>query len=94
MPLLDTRTAKDLLGTFIADLILQVLSFVAQNERENIEKVPAPSPNPIPTFKTFHLARRKISIAQPYRLRLASLSLLAEQPRILLDSGLFSFFTV
>jgi len=33
MPLLDTRTAKDLLGTFIADLVLQVLSFVAQNER-------------------------------------------------------------
>lgn len=38
MPLLDTRTAKDLLGTFIADLVLQVLSFVAQNERENIRK--------------------------------------------------------
>lgn len=38
MPLLDTRTGKDLLGTFIADLVLQVLSFVAQNERENIRK--------------------------------------------------------
>ena len=38
MPLLDTRTAKDLLGTFISDLVLQVLSFVAQNERENIRK--------------------------------------------------------
>ena len=38
MPLLDTRTAKDLLGTFIADLVLQVLSFVAQSERENILK--------------------------------------------------------
>lgn len=36
MPLLDTRRNKDLLGTFIADLALQVLSFVAQNERENI----------------------------------------------------------
>jgi DNA invertase Pin-like site-specific DNA recombinase len=36
MPLLDTRRDKDLLGTFIADLVLQVLSFVAQNERENI----------------------------------------------------------
>lgn len=36
MPLLDTRRNKDLLGTFIADLVLQVLSFVAQNERENI----------------------------------------------------------
>ena len=36
MPLLDTRTAKDLLGTFIADLVLQVLSFVAHKERDNI----------------------------------------------------------
>ena len=36
MPLLDTRTAKDLMGTFIADLTLQILSFVAQKERENI----------------------------------------------------------
>ena len=38
MPLLDTRQGKDLMGTFIADLVLQVLSFVAQNERENIQK--------------------------------------------------------
>ena len=38
MPLLDTTISKDLLGTFIADLVLQVLSFVAQNERESIRK--------------------------------------------------------
>ncbi len=38
MPLLDTRTAKDLMGTFIADLVLQILSFVAENERANIKK--------------------------------------------------------
>lgn len=38
MPLLDTRRDKDLLGTFISDLVLQVLSFVAQNERENIRR--------------------------------------------------------
>lgn len=38
MPLLDTRLNKDLMGTFIADLVLQILSFVAQNERENIRK--------------------------------------------------------
>ena len=38
MPLLDTKTCKDLLGTFIADLVLQILSFVAQSERENIRK--------------------------------------------------------
>lgn len=36
MPLLDTAKAKDLLGTFIADLVLQLLSFVAENERINI----------------------------------------------------------
>ena len=36
MPLLDTRIHKDLIGTFISDLVLQVLSFVAQSERENI----------------------------------------------------------
>ncbi|MBQ0041875.1 MAG: recombinase family protein [Lachnospiraceae bacterium] len=38
MQLLDTRVCKDLLGTFIADLVLQILSFVAQSERENIKK--------------------------------------------------------
>ncbi len=38
MPLLDTRTGKDLLGTFISDLVLQILSFVAQSERESIKK--------------------------------------------------------
>ena len=38
MPLLDTRTGKDLMGTFIADLVLQILSFVAESERNNIRK--------------------------------------------------------
>jgi len=38
MPLLDTRSGRDLMGTFIADLVLQILSFVAQSERENIRK--------------------------------------------------------
>lgn len=38
MPLLDTRRDKDLLGTFISDLVLQVLSFVSQTERENIRQ--------------------------------------------------------
>jgi DNA invertase Pin-like site-specific DNA recombinase len=38
MPMLDTRSGKDLLGTFIADLVLQILSFVAENERANIRK--------------------------------------------------------
>lgn len=38
MPLLDTRKGGDLLGTFIADLILQILAYVAQTEREAIRK--------------------------------------------------------
>ncbi len=38
MPLLDTRNGKDLMGTFIADLVLQILSFVAESERVNIRK--------------------------------------------------------
>lgn len=38
MPLLDTRRDKDLLGTFVSDLVLQVLSYVAENERENIRR--------------------------------------------------------
>jgi len=36
MPLLDTRLHKDLIGTFISDIVLQILSFVSQSERENI----------------------------------------------------------
>ena len=38
MPMLDTTLHKDLLGTFISDLILQVLSFCAENERVNIKE--------------------------------------------------------
>jgi DNA invertase Pin-like site-specific DNA recombinase len=38
MPLLDTRKGKDLLGTFVSDMVLQVLSFVAENERTNIRQ--------------------------------------------------------
>jgi DNA invertase Pin-like site-specific DNA recombinase len=38
MPLLDTRKDKDLIGTFVADIVLQILSFVAQTECENIRK--------------------------------------------------------
>lgn len=38
MPLLDTRRGKDLMGTFLSDIVLQVLSFVAENERVNIRQ--------------------------------------------------------
>ena len=38
MPLLDTRRGKDLMGTFLSDIVLQILSFVAENERANIRQ--------------------------------------------------------
>ena len=38
MPLLDTRRSNDLTGTLIADIVLQLLSYVAENERENIRQ--------------------------------------------------------
>lgn len=38
MPILDTRRGKDLMGTFLSDIVLQVLSFVAENERKNIRQ--------------------------------------------------------
>lgn len=38
MPILDTRREKDLMGTFLSDIVLQVLSFVAENERKNIRQ--------------------------------------------------------
>lgn len=38
MPLLDTRRGKDLMGTFLSDIVLQLLSFVAENERSNIKQ--------------------------------------------------------
>ena len=38
MPLLDTRRGKDLMGTFLSDIVLQLLSFVAENERANIRQ--------------------------------------------------------
>ena len=41
MPLLDTRRGKDLMGTFLSDIVLQVLSFVAENERVNIRQLQA-----------------------------------------------------
>ena len=38
MPLLDTRRGRDLMGAFLADIVLQVLSFVAENERSSIRQ--------------------------------------------------------
>ena len=71
MPLLDTRRGKDLMGTFLSDIVLQVLSFVAENERTNIRQRQAEGiaaakargvrfgrpPKPLP--KNFHSAYRR-----------------------------------
>ena len=70
MPLLDTRRGKDLMGTFLSDIVLQVLSFVAENERTNIRQRQAEGiaaarargvrfgrpPRPVP--EGFHALRR------------------------------------
>ena len=84
MPLLDTRRGKDLMGTFIADLVLQILSFVAQNERENIRKRQAegiaaakargvrfgrPSQALPDNFYLIHKAWREKSITLPHAAR-------------------------
>ena len=59
MPLLDTRRGKDLMGTFLSDIVLQVLSFVAENERANIRQRQEPEgsgsagpPHPSPRTTT------------------------------------------
>ena len=71
MPLLDTRRGKDLMGTFLSDIVLQVLSFVAENERINIKQRQAEGiavakakgirfgrpPKPLPD--NFHMVYRK-----------------------------------
>ena len=73
MPLLDTSRDKDLLGSILSDVVLQILSFVAQNERENIRQRQAEGiaaakargvkfgrpPNPLPpNFAEMHRAWR------------------------------------
>ena len=83
MPLLDTRRGKDLMGTFLSDIVLQVLSFVAENERDNIRQRQAEGiaaakargvrfgrpPLPLPdNFHMLHQAwRTKITLRQAAR---------------------------
>lgn len=65
MPLLDTTQYKDLLGTFISDLILQVLSFVAEQERNNIKKRQAEG-IAVAKAKGKELGRPKAEITQDF----------------------------
>lgn len=65
MPLLDTTQYKDLLGTFISDLILQVLSFVAEQERNNIKKRQAEG-IAVAKAKGKELGRPKAEISQEF----------------------------
>lgn len=65
MPLLDTTQYKDLLGTFISDLILQVLSFVAEQERGNIRKRQAEG-IAIAKAQNKHLGRPKAEITEAF----------------------------
>lgn len=65
MPLLDTTQHKDLLGTFVSDIVLQILAFVSENERENIRKRQAEG---IASAKARgkHLGRPKIEIPEDF----------------------------
>lgn len=66
MPLLDTRTeGKNLVGKFISDIVLQILSFVAENERENIKKRQAEGIK-IAKEKGKHLGRPKINLPKNF----------------------------
>lgn len=62
MPLLDTRQHKDKLGTFVSDLVLQVLSFVADTERDNIRKRQAEG-IAIAKAQGQHLGRPKLDLS-------------------------------
>ena len=70
MPLLDTRRGKDLLGTFLADVVLQILSFVAENERENIrqrqaEGIAAAKARGVPVWPSLQTSARKLLCGAP-----------------------------
>ena len=66
MPLLDTRTeSKNLVGKFISDIVLQILSFVAENERENIKKRQAEGIR-IAKEKGKHLGRPKLKLPKNF----------------------------
>ena len=68
MPLLDTRTeGKNLVGKFISDIVLQILSFVAENERENIKKRQAEGIR-IAKEKGKHLGRPKLKLQKNFQL--------------------------
>lgn len=67
MPLLDTRTeGKNLVGKFISDIVLQILSFVAENERENIKKRQAEGIR-IAKEKGKHLGRPKLMLPNNFK---------------------------
>ncbi len=65
MDLLDTRLHKDLLGTFVADLVLQILSYNAENERNNIKKRQAEG-IAIAKAQNKHLGRPKVEITNEF----------------------------
>ena len=65
MELLDTRLHKDLLGTFVADLVLQILSYNAENERNNIKKRQAEG-IAIAKAQNKHLGRPKAKITEAF----------------------------
>jgi DNA invertase Pin-like site-specific DNA recombinase len=89
MPLLDTRRGRDLMGTFLSDVVLQVLSFVSENERTNIRQRQAegiaaakargvkfgPKPIPFPKdFETIYSHWKNKEIRAEYAAHLCGMS--------------------
>ena len=86
MPLLDTRTeGKNLVGKFISDIVLQILSFVAENERENIKKRQAEGIR-IAKEKGKHLGRPKLKLPKNFQ----TIVSLYKKKEITLDEALSS----
>lgn len=103
MPLLDTRQGKDLIGTFVADLILQVLAFVSQQEREfirqrqreGIEAAKAKGihigrqANPLPdNFEEVYLAYKMKEISQTDAARILGMPLSTFRNRLRQHEGM------
>ncbi len=65
MPLLDTRQRRDLIGTLISDIVLQLLSFVAENERENIRQRQAEGIQAA-RLRGVHLGRKKSPLPKEF----------------------------
>lgn len=95
MPLLDTRsTPQNLVGRFIADIVLQILSFVAETERENTRQRQAEGIR-IAKAKGVHMGRPKLTLPENFFAvmdKYIAKELKSKQAANLLDMPISTFF--